>query len=607
MSVHAVITLDTTCTFSARLLGARATAATHTYVLLYVLSIPYTLRSANANTVVLWHLQAWKASSFCSKHPGLDEADASASKKHKLPKNIGLAAPVVIDAVVDYVFQVLLQAQHGFELAEAMEAFSRDIPPHILSELADADELVAATARSGTSRIASRSSNAMAARRGRSTRASRATDAHAPASDATATSPVFTQFHIRLHNDDVHTLNEVVDHIAAVVGVSKSAARDMVNEADRAGDVAFATRDLLQCGAIVGQLLRSSLNVTAAPTWWQARVNTLSDVLQWLLSLSTLSDGLNELVSDALCKPRTAVIQSLDAFSPALVTMRKRSTLDDFFKEQNARMNDSALELFDALVGTSTALSDWSRSAEAAHRTLLTFRAKVDDDAPSAVRNASGELVRCENLFIEDFLKAVGLTRAYSRHQSVRDGVDTVVARFFTSAADASTTLSALTLLVQYDCILRKETVKKSHALLREHMLSASFRTAMLESYVRSYRAMTTNFLRGLGNSSDTVFDFAVQFLTVPHLVKNYTRRMTELHPERPHLLGELFSSLELVFKSAVNPKDGVLNVDHPALGNQKYKVRRSCRSASRPATHGRMELTVDRLCVCGMMTALRR
>lgn len=497
-------------------------------------------------------------------------------RKHKLPKNIGLAAPVVVDAVIEHLFQALLGVKYSFELAEAMEVFSRDIPPQIMTEITEFEiqHANAGAAMPSGSRVASRSSNASAARKVRGRRLTRHAEAQESKRENEATGgdsaePPFAQFSVRLHNDDVHTLTEVINHICGAMDCSKGDARAIVNEADKVGDAVVASRDLLKCVAVVGDLVRNSLNVSVAPSWWQRHMDSVADILQWLFSLSCASDGLNELVSEALCKERSPSVNGFDALSHELTGGKD---IDDFFKQQNARLNGSALELFEVFVGDKN-VAEWARVLEADQKKLFSFRPKAEDEAPTVVRNAQGDLVRCENIFIEDFLKSVALTRAYSRHQSVRDGVDTVVAKFFTVPGE-SKPLSGLTLLIQCDCVLRKQTVKSSHLLLREHMLGSQFRTEMLESYVRSYREMTTNFLRGLGNTSDTVFDFAVQFLTVPHLVKNYTREMTHLHPERPHLLWELLSSLELVFKSAINPKDGVLNVDHPALGNQKYKVR---------------------------------
>ncbi|GAB9466928.1 E3 ubiquitin-protein ligase ubr1 [Globisporangium polare] len=466
-----------------------------------------------------------------------------------------------------------------------MEAFSCNIPLHILGELVYSDDQVASSSASGRpasgngSRVSSRNANAVAARRGRSRRTSRGTEAEESKAESEnvenvlstgTTDSAITQFTIRLQNDDVHTLTEVVDIISGAVGISKGLAREMVDEADRVGDIALkSSTDLLKCAAIAGKLVRSSLNISVTPDWWYSGMENIADIIQWLFSLSCASDGLNEIVSEALCKERIPIVKGFKSLS-GMLPVDGKGSIDDFFKDQHARVNGAAVELFEAVVGAQS-VADWAHELESLQQKMFSFHVKAGDEAPSIVRNASGDLVRCENIFIEDFLKSIALSKSYSRHQSVRDGVDAVVARFF-SAGEDTTSLSGLTLLIQYDCILRKPTVKNSHLLLREHMLGSQFRTEMLESYVRSYKAMTTNFLRGLGNSSDTVFDFAVQFLTVPHLVKNYTREMTRLHPERPHLLGELLASLELVFRSAINPKDSVLNVDHPALGNQKYK-----------------------------------
>ncbi|KAF4325043.1 hypothetical protein G195_001661 [Phytophthora kernoviae 00238/432] len=173
--------------------------------------------------------------------------------------------------------------------------------------------------------------------------------------------------------------------------------------------------------------------------------------------------------------------------------------------------------------------------------------------------------------------QAISLSSSYRRHESVRKSFEAVVHKYFTSdqataTDDASSMTSALTLLVRYDCTLRKKAVEHSHSLLREHLLDIQFRSGMLEAYLRSYASMTNMFLRGLGNSSESIFDFAVQFLTVPHLVQNYTKKETAKHLGRLELVHELLSALKTVFQSAVDDKDGVLNADHPALSSQKYK-----------------------------------
>ncbi len=95
---------------------------------------------------------------------------------------------------------------------------------------------------------------------------------------------------------------------------------------------------------------------------------------------------------------------------------------------------------------------------------------------------------------------------------------------------------------------------------------------------------ITKSFLSGLGNSPDQIFEFAVQFLTVPSLVKDFTRQEAAKHPGRPIVVEEFLKALQTVFESAVDSddladkkgKDGAVmsfNVDHPAISNQKYKV----------------------------------
>ncbi|RLN70558.1 hypothetical protein BBJ29_008063 [Phytophthora kernoviae] len=186
-------------------------------------------------------------------------------------------------------------------------------------------------------------------------------------------------------------------------------------------------------------------------------------------------------------------------------------------------------------------------------------------------------LNHCDMDLADSSTIAISLSSSYRRHESVRKSFEAVVHKYFTfdqatAADDASSMTSALTLLVRYDCTLRKKAVEHSHSLLREHLLDIQFRSGMLEAYLRSYASMTNMFLRGLGNSSESIFDFAVQFLTVPHLVQNYTKKETAKHLGRLELVHELLSALKTVFQSAVDDKDGVLNADHPALSSQKYK-----------------------------------
>ncbi|TDH68370.1 uncharacterized protein CCR75_009783 [Bremia lactucae] len=87
----------------------------------------------------------------------------------------------------------------------------------------------------------------------------------------------------------------------------------------------------------------------------------------------------------------------------------------------------------------------------------------------------------------------------------------------------------------------------------------------MLEAYLRSYTSMKYTFLRGLGNSSDSIFEFAVHFNGASSDQKN-TKKESPMHPGRLVSTRELLRALNTVFHSAVDKNGAVLNADHPAL-----------------------------------------
>lgn len=536
-------------------------------------------------------LHAWKKSGFCSRHQGAETGDAK--KKHALPKHIGAMAPVVIEAVVEHVFQVLLGIQYGFELADAFELITRNVPAQFLPSHGDTDviDAVAAggeranTARANFGATMARSigPSLLSSRRtgpgGRSdTLARDDTPGSTQAGDESSDSVLFG---IRLHNDDVHSLNEVINHLYVELELPKPEARSAVSRVDTQGDATISTMPLLQCSSVVGNLCRRSLNISVAPTWWEKQMEGIPDLLEWLRFVSTTSDGLSELVSESLRKHRSP---DLRGFTPVSTSLPKGKTVHDFIKDRNLRLHSHALDVLVALIGDDKDIFTWACEQEAAQEKRFNFQDDgISHSGAFAVTStafvAEGNRVSCKNIFIEEFIKTISLSSSYRQHESVRKSFDTVVRKYFTSQAQDSSasdsvepTTSALTLLMRYDCTLRKNVVERSHSLLREHLLDIQFRAGMLEAYLRSYASMTNMFLRGLGNSSESIFDFAVQFLTVPHLVQNYTKNEAAKHAGRPELVHELLCAMKKVFQSAINEKDGNLNADHPALSSQKYK-----------------------------------
>lgn len=532
-------------------------------------------------------VHAWKQSGFCVKHKGAI-ASKSGIIKNRLPKQLGQTAPVVIDAVVEHIYKVLLGMDYGLELAEAFELFTKNIPPSLLSIPCNRDEAIAPSTEAGsdvssaiplpesiefTRQLAQLSAEPTSKATGPGGRLEAQTkevslETSSPDEDA----QTGALFGIRLHNDDVHSLNEVVNHLYVVLGMSKSEARATVSKVDSQGDAIILKKPLLLCPEIVGNLVRRSLNVSVAPIWWDRQMVGIPALLEWLKSISIASDGLSKLVMEALWKQRSLAITGFNSLSS---TLPKGKTIEEYIKELKLRLNNHAWEALNALMPGDKDLYALARDQELSQQKRFDFCAEGKTATVAFTGFLAGKnRPYCKNIFIDEFVKAVSLSPSFRRHENIRKSFDIVVAKYFDSdsAIDSCTSSSALTLLMQYDATLRKNAVESSHSLLREHLVDIQFRASMLEAYLRSYASMTNMFLRGLGNSSDSIFDFAVQFLTVPHLIQKYTKKESLMHPGQLELIRELLRALYTVFHSAVDKNGGALNADHPALSSQKYK-----------------------------------
>ncbi|GLD91554.1 hypothetical protein PINS_up000087 [Pythium insidiosum] len=515
---------------------------------------------------------AWKRSGFCTRHPGVpdEETDAHATSLDSLPKPMASVAPAVIDAVVDQVHQVLMGIEHGFQFAEALEKFTHDIPPHVLTDLAlpsrrgrqassqplSASDSVGSQQTVGTTRRSRRGS-----RRSEPESAVAGTGVDLATPSSESDSPVVS-FTIRLHNDDVHLLRDVVNDLNAVFDFPPPMAHAAATEVDRVGDTDLANLALLGCAAPVGDLSRRSLNISLTPQWWQSQIESLPVVLEWLRGITMASDGLSHLVSEALQKSRRQRIRPIHKLSEVI---DPKLSSRDLLGVTGVRLHPAATSMIKKLVKEDENVRLWAVGIELIHQRRFRFHVDANlTDLAGAKANSCAD-----NVFIEEFLRAASLSRSFNRHSSIRDACNELTKRYLDQQPVKSSTLG---LLVRWDCALRVRTARMSHALLREHMLKKNFRKQMLEEYARSYRLMTQSYLNGLGNMSDSIFDFAVQFLTVPHLVKDYTKSEMEKHPDRPRLVFELLSALDHVLSTAVNPSDQSLNVEHKAVSAQKYK-----------------------------------
>lgn len=69
--------------------------------------------------------EAWKSSGFCSKHPGISMKSDQLREKaiRMLPLGIKELAPMIIDVVVQHIFEAITFREESFELAIALSEY----------------------------------------------------------------------------------------------------------------------------------------------------------------------------------------------------------------------------------------------------------------------------------------------------------------------------------------------------------------------------------------------------------------------------------------------------------------------------------------------------
>jgi predicted translin family RNA/ssDNA-binding protein len=469
--------------------------------------------------------------------------------------------------VIQHIHEVLLSIDYSFELADAMETFTRDLSNHLLQEIMSENHLESKVLlRNKPITISNNQENSSDSQSNHKPTESLENQDDESKSNSTAVQPV--KFSIRLHNDDVSIFGDVVNQLCNALACSNYEAQEMTNRIDQIGEEIIDHRTLLRCCDVVGNLIRGALNVSVAPVWLTHQMELIQKLLRWLHILSTTSDGLAQIVSESLRKKRALNVVGFDSI--LLDLKEKYKSSEDFMTALHSNLHVRMEKLVQRTLGEDE-MFKWIEKTEKLKQNMFQFRGSFHS---TQNKYTSGDL-DCSNIFVKSFVEAIISNRLHDLHENVQEAVKQVVSKFYKPSEDLSN-VSALDLLIQNDCVLKKSTAEISHSLLREHMLEPSFRISTLESYATSFVKTTKSFLKGLGTSTDRIFDFAVQFLTVPDLVKNYTKEELVKHPERPDVVKQLLYALDMVFRTAVKPLEGDIgrvDVNHPAITNQKYKV----------------------------------
>nr|CCA16021.1 conserved hypothetical protein [Albugo laibachii Nc14] len=558
--------------------------------------------------------QAWKRNGFCCNHAGMDALDASTvdgriwidalkfdgktgktfskwSKQLHLSETMCQNAFEVIDSVIDHVHQTLIGIEYAFELAEAFELFSRGIHNKaIVSTIEHTTSVSPTGSNDHTQEREDYQVKPTLHRSGQGKKALKNTDGG--------------QFYIRIHNDDVHTYHKVANTLSTTFQLSESVSTRVVDAIDRHGDAIIRQNfHILECPYPAAECVWATLNVSVAPAWLDHQIVQLGSLLDWLYKLIRRSDGYDVLVTHALCKPRKALLRTIDEISTMFDT---DTTLPDLIKAGGFRMHQQTRSVFEKMIGRKSVHS-WAHDIEKQIRSRYDFFGTKSfqelANGPTICSKEKVQELRCNNHFVSSFVEHLAETPEEALQtdpvnvKKIRDGCEAILQHYYVDRHKEAPFYSTLELLMRYDAVFRKGTSENLHRILRELLLCSSiFRDKMLKNYLYAYKPMTKFYLQGLGNSNETIFDFAVQFLTDSKLVQKYTKdairqeddqykeeKSTILipHRRRPEIIKVFLDALHATLLIAAQPKGdtgeniviaGSLDPDLTVISNQKYK-----------------------------------
>lgn len=400
-------------------------------------------------------------------------------------------------------------------------------------------------------------------------------------------------------------IEQVANTLSTTFQLSESVSTRIVDSIDRHGD-AIIRQDfhILECPYPVAECAWATLNVSVAPAWLDEQIAQLESLLDWLYKLIRRSDGYDVLATHALCKPRKASLRTVDEISSMFDT---NTTLLDLIKAGSFGVHHQTRSVFEKMIGKKS-VHTWAYELEKQIRSRYVFFGKRGDQestsGPTIASREKLQKIKCNNQFISSFVEHLAETREEALQTSsvnvkkIQDGCEAILQHYYVDRNKDVPFHSTLELLMRYDAVFRKRTSENLHRILRELLLCSSiFRDKMLKNYLYAYKPMTKFYLQGLGNSNETIFDFAVQFLTDSKLVQKYTKAAIRQeddqwneekslisipHRRRPEIIKVFLDALYATLLIASQPKAdtgeniviaGSLDPELTVISNQKYKV----------------------------------
>ncbi|RHY29783.1 hypothetical protein DYB32_004862 [Aphanomyces invadans] len=407
--------------------------------------------------------EAWAKSGFCTKHPGREDTSTSttASKLDDLPRELSFVAGSLIDAVVHHLFDVLATSEQGLRVAEGMAYLGSRVSDDVKKQW----KVAAATREKSLD-----GQNGV--------------------------------FDTRLHSDDINPFSDVVQALRTNIGLSKLEAITFANKSDAEGYTDICPSTLVRATAIVVSMENYTTSVVPHA---QYDVRRVAPLIEWLRSLCEISDGLAALVSRSIAQRRVHPTHAAKALSSKLVeatSLKSKNGIGNLSIDQclkRWRVSRDAVMFASIALTTTRELSEWACAVPTFQANSMAWGTLL----PGCLGNA---------------LEAIA--RAYPDITAACKATAEAFAVPCTVASKPAP--SFLDILVRNYCLLTKSAIYQVNLFTHELILNQSMKHAMMDAFVDGYAQNTATYLKGLGATSDSIFDFATQLLTVPSLLAKY-------------------------------------------------------------------------------------
>ena len=563
--------------------------------------------------------QAWKPSGFCSRHPGpllkkSDDGQQSREAIEKLPPGIRTIAPMLIDVVVQFIFETVQCREESFELAQTLHQYYTAV----LASLVDAPASTNGSpstplepqdlAALGTT--STRQSTRLIQHRNAAANAVLTPPSSPPSKEFDVDECTQNQYRILLHHDDNHSNYFTSNMIKEVKGCTDYEANTAVAILTNRGECQVRQGLLHTCAPSVSTMLNKKFRMSVSPIWQQQLEKRTEILLNWLYHICAESDGLTALVVESLCKTRdlsseapcpieipevlSSSLQMMGLFQKHVdkktIEYLQQSTTLFSSQMDNARLvtemtkvkeyfcqkfasKPFLLERERRLKSEASGIDTSSSRNDKKRRRLVKNKQDLSNDETTPVLSQE-ILSSVTNRLVSCFLLDLG-------QDLEKNDVDTINGNAANSAYESvlqeacqyskSTSLTCLELLVRNSNRLQKGLSISSNRLFQELILDMDFKLKLMHAFLLTYEENALALAQGFSTSEDSILDFSVQLFSVPSLVQEHSRTQDATKTNiMDAVLNALFSVLNSALqRNPVESEAGSTSSEYPVILRQ--------------------------------------